>query len=219
MKTKILWLLPLVCLALALPAHAQLGRGDFRLSLDTDVIGVAHVTLDPDGTGPDRDATVFSLGPNQLGGSHATLAATPLGLGLGWVLSSKILFGVRMGLGFDVISPDGDADNTKVLAVSLMPGLTFVPIGRKAKLFIAVSPLFQVNRIKGQDYLLRFMQGGFSAGIGALIFPASSVSADVGFFFEGRFGGRHLEDNGVEADGLRVQDLRGVIRLGLSLWR
>ena len=37
--------------------------------------------------------------------------------------------------------------------------------------------------------------------------------------FEGRFGGRHEEVNDNEADGLRVRDFRGVIRLGLSLWR
>jgi hypothetical protein len=218
MKNQILWLFPLACLALSLPAHAQLGRGDFRLSLDTDILGVAHVSLDPDGAAPDIDATVFSLGPNQLGGSHVTMPATPLGLGLGWVLSPKILFGVRLGLGFDVISPDG-GDNRKVLAVSLAPGLTFVPIGHKAKLFVAISPLFQVNREKREDNLERWMQGGFSAGIGALIFPASPVSVDLGFFFEGRFGNLHREVNDIEQDGLRVADLRGVIRLGISLWR
>src|SRR3712207_5776238 len=104
MKNGILWLFPLVWLAVALPARAQLGRGDFRLSLDTDVLGVAHVTLDPDGGGPDQKSTVFSVGPNQLGGSQVTMPATPLGLGLGWVLSPKMLIGVRLGLGFDVIS-------------------------------------------------------------------------------------------------------------------
>lgn len=218
MKNRILWLFPLVWLAVALPARAQLGRGDFRLSLDTDLLGVAHVTLDPDGGGRDPQYTVFSVGPNQLGGSHVTMAATPLGLGLGWVLSPKILLGVRLGLGFDVISPDG-GENRKVLALSLMPGLTFVPLGRKAKLYVDLRPLFQVNREKVDEYLLRWMQGGFSTGIGALIFAASSVSADIGFHFEGRFGARHLENNDVEEDGMRVRDFRGVIRFGLSLWR
>jgi hypothetical protein len=217
MQNRILWLFPLVWLAAAMPARAQLGRGDFRLSLDTDVLGVAHVTLDPDGAGGDQENTVFSVGPNQLGGSHVTLAATPLGLGLGWVLSPKVIAGLRLGLGFDVISPDG-GENRKVLALSLMPGLTFVPIGRKAKLFIDLRPLFQHNHSKSDDYKLRWMQGGFSTGIGALIFAASSVSADIGFHFEGRFGARHLEDPD-EADGLRVRDFRGVVRFGLSLWR
>lgn len=218
MQNRILWLFPLVCLAASTPARAQLGRGDFRLSLDTDVLGVAHVSLDPDGAGGDAEYTVFSLGPNQLGGSHVTIPATPLGLGFGWVLSPKILFGVRLGLGFDVMSPDG-GENTKVLALALMPGLTFVPIGRKAKLYIDARPLFQVNRIKADEYVERWMHGGFSTGIGALIFAASSVSADIGFHFEGRFGARHEERNDVEADGLRVRDFRGVIRFGLSLWR
>jgi hypothetical protein len=218
MKNRILWLVPLLWLAAAVPARAQLGRGDFRLSLDTDVLGVAHVTLDPDGAGGDDQNTVFSVGPNQLGGSQVTLPATPLGLGLGWVMSPKILLGLRLGLGFDVISPDG-GENRKVLALSLMPGLTFVPLGHKAKLYIDVRPLFQVNREKVDEYRLRWMQGGFSTGIGALIFAASSVSADIGFHFEGRFGARHLENNDNEEDGLRVRDFRGVIRFGLSLWR
>jgi hypothetical protein len=218
MKNQILWLFPLIWLAVALPARAQLGRGDFRLSLDTDILGVAHVTLDPDGSGGDFENTVFSLGPNQLGGSRVTRPATPLGLGFGWVLSPKILFGVRLGFGFDVVSPDG-GDNTKYLAMSLMPGLTFVPLGRKAKLFIAVSPLFQVDRVKSEEYRERWLQGGFSTGVGALIFAASSVSADIGFFFEGRFGNRDEENDDIEADGLRVRDFRGVIRFGLSLWR
>jgi hypothetical protein len=79
--------------------------------------------------------------------------------------------------------------------------------------------LFQVNRLKNDEYLLRWMQGGFSTGVGALIFAASSVSADIGFHFEGRFGARKEENDDVESDGLRVRDFRGVIRFGLSLWR
>lgn len=220
MKT-LLSLLALACAFIALPAQAQLGRGDFRLSLDTDVLSVAHISIDPDGPPEDRDVTVFGIGPNQLGGSHATMVASPLGLGLGWVVTSKLLVGARLGLGFDVISPDGgDDNNTKVLALSLMPGLTWVPIGRKAKLFLDFRPLFQVNRLKRENYRGRWIQGGFSTGIGALIFPASSVSVDLGFHFEGRFGGSQVEiDPGDADDDARVRDLRGVVRLGISLWK
>ena len=67
MKT-LLCLFALACAFIALPAQAQLGRGDFRLSLDTDVLSVAHISIDPDGPPEDRDVTVFGIGPNQLGG-------------------------------------------------------------------------------------------------------------------------------------------------------
>jgi len=224
MKNAFMYLAALVfCLAWgsALPAYAQLGRGDFRLSLDTDILSVAHVSIDPDGPGGDQDSMVFGIGPNQLGGSRATMPATPLGLGLGRVITSKLLVGARIGLGFDVVSPEGANDNTKVLALSLMPGLTWVPMGNRAKLFLDFRPLFQVNREKTDNNKSRWIQGGFSTGIGALIFPASSVSVDLGFFFEGRFGGLKVDNNAGDDDDRRahVQDLRGVVRLGISLWK
>jgi hypothetical protein len=141
---------------------------------------------------------------------------TPLGLGFGWVLTPKILLGMRVGLGYDLISPDGNAPNTKILAVSLMPGIEFVPIGHRAKLFIAARPIFQANRLKRGNFTDRWLQGGFSLGIGTYIFPTPAVSADLGFFFEGRFGNHKVDDNDPNQ---HVTDLRGVIRLGLSLWR
>lgn len=204
--------------AWALPAQAQLHKGDFRLSLDTDVISIAHVELDPDGPAPKYARNIYGIGPNQLGGSRATAPASPLGLGFGFVVSPKILLGVRTGFGVDIVAPDS-GPNTKILAFSLMPGLTFVPIGRKAKLFIALSPLFQVNRDKRGDAKSRWLEGGFSTGIGALIFPSSSISADVGFHFEGRFGNNRVEANDQTDVTQHVADLRGVVRFGLSLWR
>jgi hypothetical protein len=59
------------------------------------------------------------------------------------------------------------------------------------------------------------MWGGFSAGIGTLIFPSSRFSVDLGFFFEGRFGGREFEPDQPDQD---LRDLRGLVRLGFSLW-
>lgn len=218
MKNPLSWLLVFGCVFIALPAQAQLGRGDFRLSLDTDIISVAHVSVDPDGPGGQRDAMVFGIGPNQLGGSRVVTPQSPLGLGLGWVITPKLLVGARIGFGFDVVSPDG-GDSTKVLAMSLQPGITWVPIGHKAKLFVDFRPLFQVNRDKTDDRKARWIMGGFSTGIGALIFPANSVSVDIGFFFEGRFGGLKTVNDADVDYREHVQDLRGVIRLGISLWK
>ena len=198
----------------ATEAQAQLGRGNWRLSLDTDMLAVANVEVDPE-PGDSYDVMVISVGPNQLGGSRVLQPATPLGFGVGYTMSPKVVLGMRTGIGFDV-RDDGGEDNIRNLDISLMPGLTFVPLGRKAKLFLALAGIFQVNREKQDDRKDRVMYGGFSAGIGTLIFPSSRFSADLGFFFEGRFGGRDFEDpDGADQD---LRDLRGLVRLGFSLW-
>jgi hypothetical protein len=218
MKNSLLFLVALACCIWTKPASAQLSRGQFRLSLDVDMISVAHVSLDPDGPGPTDDQLVFGIGPNQLGGSRAISGAptSPIGFGFGWVLTPKILLGIRTGLGYDLISPDGNSVNTKILVVSLMPGIEFVPIGHRAKLFIAARPIFQANRTKQGDAKNRWLQGGFSLGIGTYIFPSPAVSVDLGFFFEGRFGNYKVNDDNPSE---HVTDLRGVVRFGLSLWR
>lgn len=203
-----------VCASASL-AHAQVREGNVRLSLDSDMISIAGVEIETDGVPGDQEYMVFGIGPNQLGSSRLHIPTTPLGLGLGYAISSKVVLGVRFGLGVDIVSPDGADDNTKYLAVSLMPGLTFVPIGRSAKLFITLSPLFQVERKTTDDQRDRLLRGGFSAGIGTLIGVGGSSTVDLGFFFEGRFGSYDPE-GGTESD---VRDLRGVVRLGFSLWK
>jgi hypothetical protein len=216
MKNRLLFLIALACCTWTKPAAAQLSRGQFRLSLDTDVISVGQVSLDPDGSGPTEDHLVFGIGPNQLAGSRLIAPTPTLGLGFAWVLTPKILLGIRTGLGYDLITPDGNGSNTKILSVSLMPGIEFVPIGHRAKLFIALRPIFQANRTKQGDFKDRWIEGGFSLGVGTYIFPTSAVSADLGFFFEGRFGNQKVDD---DDPNQHVRDLRGVIRFGLSLWR
>jgi hypothetical protein len=198
-------------------ARAQLDRGDVRLSLDTDLFSVAGVKVDPDGDNNTDRHIVFGIGPNQMGGSRVTppTPATPLGLGIGYTISRKLVLGVRTGLGVDIDDPDG-GHKAKYLAFSLMPGLTWVPIGRQAKLFISVAGIFQANREKRDDTKQRALLGGFSTGIGTLIFPANRFSVDLGFFFEARFGGyKQKNPDGPDAD---LQDLRGLIRLGFSFW-
>jgi hypothetical protein len=216
MKNRLLFLCAFACCIWSSTAFAQLSRGEFRLSLDVDVISIAHVSLNPDGPAPTTEALVFGIGPNHMGGSRATAATPTLGLGFAWVLTPKILLGIRVGLGYDLIAPDGDGPNEKLLAVSLQPGIEFVPIGHRAKLFIAARPIFQANRRKVGDFKDRWIEGGFSLGIGTYIFPSPAVSADIGFFFEGRFGNQKINNN---EPNEHVADLRGVIRLGLSLWR
>jgi hypothetical protein len=201
------------CVLCSAKAEAQLGRGNWRISLDTDMLAVANVDVDPE-RGTDYDVTVISVGPNQLGGSRVVQPATPLGFGVGYTMSPKLVLGVRTGLGVDI--RDGGDDKIRNLDVSLMPGLTFVPIGHKAKLFLSLAGIFQVNREKQDERRDRVMYGGFSTGIGTLIFPSSRFSADLGFFFEGRFGGRKFDNPDGPDDDLR--DMRGVVRLGFSLW-
>ncbi len=203
----------------ASPAHAQLARGTFRLSIDDDMLSVAGVKVDPDGpVGPSK-TTVFGLGPNQLGAGHVSASLvdgmpTPFGLGFAWGLSPKLLLGVRAAFGLDLIAPSGTADNIRELGLSLMPGLTFVPVGHKAKLFLSGAPLFQADRWKQGPRDGRVLLGGFELGIGTLIFVARSLSVDLGFHFEGRFGNAE-DENG---NGAHIRDLRGLVRLGISLW-
>jgi hypothetical protein len=199
-------------------AEAQLSRGNLRLSIDADILSVASVELDYD-PGGEQNHTVFGVGPNQQGGAlHSgppTGGPTPLGLGVGYVLQPKLVLGLRFGLGLDVQSPDGSENNVRRLGLSLMPGLTFVPVGKRAKLFLSLSPIFQVSRSK-QDNVgsWRTLLGGAGLGIGTLIFITNAVSVDLGFHFEGRFGNYDPRD-GREVE---ITDLRGLVRLGVSLW-
>ncbi|MDB4975198.1 MAG: hypothetical protein JWN48_3539 [Myxococcaceae bacterium] len=193
----------------ALPAEAQLSKGNLRLSIDDDILSVAGVKV---GGGKD---TVVGFGPNQLGGSRIIGGPTPLGLGVGYVLDPKILLGVRVGLGYDVIAPDGPGNNTRVLGLSLMPEVTFVPLGQRAKLFFSFAPIFQVGRARTDPRTDRTILGGFGLGVGTFIFVTNALSVDLGFHFEGRFGGTKRD---VDNDSTAVQDLRGLLRLGVSLW-
>jgi hypothetical protein len=199
--------------ALAAPAQAQLSRGNLRLTIDADVLSVAGVERDPEGA-VESHTTVFGVGPNQHGGSQLSGRPTPFGLGVGYVLQPKLILGLRFGLGLDVISPDGSDNNTRVLGLSLMPNLTFVPVGKRAKLFLQAAPIFQVSRTKNDNSKERTILGGAGLGIGTFIFITNALSVDLGFHFEGRFGG-HEDNAGRDMD---IKDLRGVVRLGVSLW-
>lgn len=197
-------------------AEAQLSHAGMRFSIDADVFSVAGVERDPDGPAGPSKGKVIGLGPNHEGGKRATGAGpTSLALGVGWVLTPKIVIGGRVGFGYDVVAPEGASDNTRILALSIMPGLTFVPMGEKAKLFLTGYPIFQVDRAKTEEAKERTLLGGFGLGVGTMIFVARSLSVDLGFHFEGRFGS-YEDDNENETD---VRDLRGLLRLGLSLWK
>lgn len=218
-KKSLCFCIALLACAFTGTAHAQLSKGALRVSIDADLLTVAGVEINPDGASPAYDTTVISFGLNQLGGSHVPPGVRPasqLGFGVGWALSRRMVLGVRTGLGLDVIDRDGGADNTRVLSFGVEPGLTFVPLGRRAKLFISLAPLFQANRVKTGRTAGRTLLGGFSTGVGALIFAGGSVSVDLGFHFEGRFGGGEVA---TELREYHVRDLRGGLRLGLSLWR
>jgi hypothetical protein len=211
----------LVAIALALwtaGAEAQLDRGALRFSIDGDMLAIGGVKSDPDGPAGPSKATVVGFGPNQLGNMRAHGAGpTPIGLGFGYVLQPNLILGIRGGLGYDVISPDGGS-NIRYLDLSLMPGITFVPMGKKAKLALNAAPIFQVSRGKRDGAPTEHaLLGGFGLGIGALIFVHNRLSADVGFQFEGRFGNYDRDDR--SDNDIHIRDLRGVVRIGLSFWR
>jgi len=195
-------------LLIARPAEAQLPRDAWRLSADVDVFSAAGVRV----AGNKQHS--FGFGPNELGPTRVSGGPTPFGLGVGYVIDPKFLIGVRVGLGYDVYTNDGPGPNTRVLGLSLMPELRFVPLGDKAKLYLAVAPIFQIERTRIDPNTNRNVLGGFGFGVGTFIFVTNSVSVDLGFHFEARFG-NYKDDDG---DKHSLQDLRGVIRLGFSYW-
>jgi hypothetical protein len=210
-------LLAAFALSVSTPAQAQIRDGSMRFSLDTDVFTIGGVSVEPDG-GNSVDTTVVGFGPNLLGNTRAYFDMPSTGIGFGYALSSQFLLGLRTGLGFDVVDGEGNNDKVRHFGISLAPGLSWLPVGDKNKLFVALSPVFQANKAKNDNARSRAILGGFSAGVGGILFMANAVSVDLGFFFEGRFGGIKSNTLGVQGEG-SVQDLRGVLRLGLSLWR
>jgi hypothetical protein len=205
--------LPLIVGLLASRAHAQPGDHEVRLFVDTNVVSAGVVRATPSGGSTDR-TTVIGVGPNNLGSSRAVLPAAPLGLGFAYVLRPKWLVGARTGFGFDRVESDAAGDR-KDVTFSLMPELTMVPLGEQTKLFAKFSPVFEILRSKQGSSTQQIYMGCFSVGLGAFIFTAPTSSIDVGAYFEGRFGDLKLEPDGLGTD---IDDLRGVLRLGISLW-
>jgi hypothetical protein len=210
-------LLATFALSVSNPAEAQIRDGSMRFTLDTDVFTIGGVSIEPDG-GNSSDSMVVGFGPNLLGNSRTNFDMPTTGLGFGYALSPQFLLGLRTGLGFDVVDGEGNNDKVRYFGISLAPGITWLPVGDRNKLFVALSPVFQANKAKNENSRSRAILGGFSAGVGGLLFMSNSVSVDAGFFFEGRFGGLKQNNLGLQGEG-SLQDLRGVLRLGLSLWR
>lgn len=202
----------------AWPAAAEPSDGVVRFSIDADLLSMADVQHE-NAAGIEFEQTVYGIGPNQLGGSgvqpDTVIGTTPLGFGLGYGVSDRLLLGMRFGFGLDVRSPEGSAESLRVLTMSLMPGLTFVPLGDRAKMFLSASPIFQLDRNRIASDTRRTLLGGFSLGIGTLIFVVRSASIDLGFHFEGRFG--NYEN--LRGEETELRDLRGVVRLGISIWK
>lgn len=198
----------------AVPVEAQLEPHAIRVSIDADVFSAGVVKQEPIGPATQTKTTVISIGPNQLGNSQAVIPTPSIGMGAAYVLKPMWMLGLRYGLGFDHVSLDGSPD-AKVFAISFMPELTFVPTGQTVKPFLRFSPIAQYNHSKQGGTKEHIFMGCFSAGLGAMWFSSKASSIDVGAYFEGRFGNLKQEPSGDEVD---VDDLRGVIRMGLSLW-
>jgi hypothetical protein len=165
--------------------------------------------------GPTRRQTTVGIGPNQFGASEVALPSAPLGFGAGYVLLPKLLLGARIGLGYDRTSSADDVPSTSYLTWTFMPGITYVPHGEQAKLFLNFSPLLEFTRRKqGDTEQVRF-GGCFSLGGGTMLFMSPTSSIDLGLYFEGRFPDI---DEKPQAK-TEISDLRWLLRVGLSLWR
>jgi hypothetical protein len=184
------------------------------LWLDADVFSAGVVREKPDG-GSRANTTVVSVGPNAIGNSRLVIAMPTVGFGFGYVLKPKWMLGLRTGVGFDHVAYDG-SPNENVLLLSFMPELTFVPTGSEyTKLFVKFSPVAQYTRDKQGSAQSHIFMGCFSVGGGLMWFTSKRSSIDLGAYFEGRFGDVKDEPSGGKTD---VDDLRGLLRLALSLW-
>jgi|GEM_PF-6101161 len=216
--TTKLWSL---CLALLFvetaSAHAQLRPATWRGFLDVDVFNAGVVQEDPRGPAKNEKFTLVGFGPNQLGNSRAVIATPPVGLGFGYVLKPRWMLGLRAGLGYDRVSAHDSAD-LKIFGMSFMPEVSFVPLGATAKLFIKFSPIAQYDQVKLGGSRTHIFMGCFSLGAGTMIFLSDTSSIDIGAYFEGRFG--KLKPSPVSGGSyVDVDDLRAVIRVGLSFWK
>lgn len=196
-------------------AAAHVNQGGYRLWIDADLFSVGSVRTDPGGGGPISKTLVIGVGPNELGSSRVVVPLTPIGVGFAYVLRPKWLLGARVGFGYDRVAPKA-GDDAHYVSLSLMPELTFVPVGRDAKLFVKFSPVMQYSLEKNGPSRSNIFMGCFSFGVGAFLFTSHNSSVDLGAYFEGRFGDLKREPQGESID---VDDLRGVIRAGVSLWR
>lgn len=217
MKNALVWLFALLgTLASAPPALAQVQEHALRIGIDADVFSAGVVRENPRGPAPPRETTVIGVGPNLMGSSRAVIATPTVGIGVAYALAPKWMLGARTGFGFDKVSPERASDQ-KVLAISFMPELTFVPIGKSAPLFLRFSPVAQFNQVKQGSVRRHIFMGCFSFGAGTFLFTSRWSSVDLGAYFEGRFG--KLKPQLTGGSYVDVNDLRGVARLGISLWR
>jgi hypothetical protein len=204
---------------LTAPAHAQLREGSWRLGIDVDVFSGGVVHEDPRGPVKDQKTGVIGVGPNQLGSSRAVIDTPPLGVSFAYALKHKWMLGLRSGIGYDRLSSDQPTPDRKVLGLSFMPEVTFVPLSlsESSKLFARFSPILQYDRLKVGSATEHIFMGCFSVGVGTFLFLTPSSSIDIGAYFEGRFG--KLKPSPLGGSYVDVDDLRGLIRVGLSLWK
>jgi len=207
MRTVLTWLAGLcVCLMVSMTstrAEAQPSRGDFRFSLDLEVLGIAGVSYELENSDQEGDTTLFTVGN----------AVTPAYFGFGWALSQRALLGARLGFGFQ---KDSDAD-AKATTFSLAPHVTFLPMGDETKLFLELGPILRITHQEAGRTETTGVSGGGGLALGAIVFTSRNASLDVGFFFDATWGEVSSELWVFEGD-VDARVLRGGVRLGLSLW-
>lgn len=194
--------------------QAQLRPGTVRGGIDVDLFSAGAVRIRDDGAPSHTVTRVFSIGPNQLGaGQLLPPPMTPVGLSADYVLRPRWMLGARVGFGYDRLKTEGDSQ--RALSISLMPSLTFVSGDGATKPFVRFSPIAQFTQYKLAGERQHMFMGCFSLGGGLMMFASEKASAELGLYFEGRFGDYKGVAGGGKAD---VDDLRGLLRLGVSLW-
>ena len=215
------------CVAMALgagvsSAKAEVNQGDLRLSLDTSLLTVGRVK--PEG---DDKVTYFGFGPGAIGGEALLNAPTSfVGLGFGYSLSEHVSAGARFGFGYTKLNGDDEeGDGYKLWNLDLEPELRLFPAPHQNSVFfVSLAPVLSYAGSGSDGYDGSQLLYGGSIALGESFFVAEKVSFDVSIGAQIRTGSTEtsfddedFEDLGTEKQD--VNDVRGIVRIGISHWR
>lgn len=207
MKRTIYFLFTAVLLCALAPsrANAQTQAGQFRVSLDTELLGFGKGEIDPDGRNNDidYDAVTFGLG----------MAGT--GIGFGYTVIDNLLIGGRLSLGLEGLDRyqiDGDGFIWSVMFYAeyiFLPGM-FRPF---------VTATLGFGGIKTDDLIDCWwwsMTGGIGGGLHIFLIP--NVSLDATLLIKMGGGTGEFENNVINDIDYKHWLFSFDLALGVSAW-
>lgn len=97
-----------------------------------------------------------------------------------------------------------------------MPEITFGPLGEDCQAVGEVQSRSSYSAAQRGNTKANILMGCFSVGLGTFLSTSHNSSLDIGAYVEGRFGDLEGAQTATSVD---VNNVRGVIRGGVFLWR